>query len=241
MALLLPLKGVLFFGLFIALRLRARSAFLSAASLTNYSEFGLIVASVVLPQWLMPLAITVVFSFIVSAQINRIAHPLYERLAPRLIRCERNIRHPDEQPVSLGDARILVMGMGRTGRAAYDYLANKGFRLISLDSDPVMVEKSAQEGRNVLFADAEDQMFWQSLEMNEVEAVILAMNDAEAKIISTRKLRESGFNGLIVSHAMYEDIAQRIQEAGADRTYLTMSEAGAGLAENVSRELQARR
>ena len=71
--------------------------------------------------------------------------------------------------------------------------------------------------------------------------MILAMNDPEAKIISTRKLRESGFGGLIVSHAMYEDIAQRIQEAGADRTYLTMSEAGAGLAENVSRELQAPR
>ena len=238
MALLLPLKAVLFFGLFIAFRLRARSAFLSAASLTNYSEFGLIVASVVLPQWLMPLAITVALSFIISAQINRVAHPLYERLAPRLIRCERNIRHPDEQPVSLGDAQILIMGMGRTGRAAYDHLNAKGYRLVSLDSDPVMVEKNTAEGRHILFADAEDQMFWQSLEMNQVEAVVLAMNDPEAKIISTRKLRESGFGGLIVSHAMYEDIAQRIQEAGADRTYLTMSEAGAGLAENVARELQ---
>ncbi|KXO77100.1 cation:proton antiporter family protein [Stutzerimonas stutzeri] len=238
MALLLPLKAVLFFGLFIAFRLRARSAFLSAASLTNYSEFGLIVASVVLPQWLMPLAITVALSFIISAQINRVAHPLYERLAPRLIRCERNIRHPDEQPVSLGDAQILIMGMGRTGRAAYDHLSAKGYRLVSLDSDPVMVERNTAEGRRILFADAEDQMFWQSLEMNDVKAVILAMNDPEAKIISTSKLRESGFGGLIVSHAMYEDIAQRIQEAGADRTYLTMSEAGAGLAENVARELQ---
>jgi len=128
--------------------------------------------------------------------------------------------------------------MGRTGRAAYDHLSAKGYRLVSLDSDPVMVERNTAEGRRILFADAEDQMFWQSLEMNDVKAVILAMNDPEAKIISTRKLRESGFGGLIVSHAMYEDIAQRIQEAGADRTYLTMSEAGAGLAENVARELQ---
>ncbi|GEM_PF-6193200 len=44
-------------------------------SVTNYSEFGLIVASVVLPQWLMPLAITVALSFIISAQINRVAPP----------------------------------------------------------------------------------------------------------------------------------------------------------------------
>ena len=240
-ALLLPLKGALFFFLFLLFRLRARSAFLSAASLTNYSEFGLIVASVVLPQWLTPLAITVALSFVFSAQLNRISHPLYDRLAKRLIPLERNTRHPDEQPVSLGDAQILIMGMGRTGRAAYDHLSKQGWRLVSLDSDPVTVEKSSEKGRQVLFADAEDQMFWESLEMNKVEAVILAMNDAEAKVISTRKLRGKGFEWLIVSHAMYEDIAQQIEEAGADRTYLTMSEAGAGLAENVSRELLANR
>ncbi|MCQ4296944.1 cation:proton antiporter [Pseudomonas stutzeri] len=237
MAVLLPLKGVLFFFLFLGFRLRARSAFLSASSLTNYSEFGLIVASVVLPQWLTPLAVAVALSFVVSAQLNRVVHPLYERLARRLIPLERNIRHPDEQPVSLGDAQILIMGMGRTGRAAYDHLSAKGYRLVSLDSDPVMVERNSAEGRHILFADAEDQMFWQNLQMNDVKAVILAMNDAEAKIISTTKLRGNGFSGLIVSHAMYEDIAQRIQEAGADHTYLTMSEAGAGLAENVARAL----
>ncbi len=236
-ALLLPLKGMLFFFLFLSFRLRARSAFLSASSLTNYSEFGLIVASVVLPQWLTPLAISVALSFVISAQLNRIVHPAYERLAKWLIPLERNTRHPDEQPVSLGDAQILVMGMGRTGRAAYDHLLRKGFRLVSLDSDPVMVERNVAEGRNVFFADAEDQMFWQNLQMNDVKAVVLAMNDAEAKIISTTKLRSIGFKGLIVSHALYEDIAERIQAAGADHTYLTMTEAGTGLAENVAQEL----
>lgn len=240
MSLLLPLKGLLFFGLFLMFRLRARSAFLSGVSLTNYSEFGLIVASVVLPQWLIPLAITVALSFVISAQLNRFAHPLYERLAKRLIPLERDIRHPDEQPVSLGDAQVLIIGMGRTGRAAYDYLKDKGFKLFSLDSDPAMIELNSQAGRRIQFADGEDQMFWQSLKMPAVEAVILAMNDAEAKIISTHKLRERGFKGLIVSHAMYEDLAQRIQEAGADHTYLTMSEAGSGLAEHVARGLQAR-
>ncbi|MCY1556746.1 hypothetical protein D9M68_935230 [compost metagenome] len=76
--------------------------------------------------------------------------------------------------------------------------------------------------------------------MPNVDAVILALNDEEAKVIATQKLRERGFNGLVVSHAMYEDIAMRIQAAGADHTYLTMSEAGSGLAEHVARGLQAR-
>ena len=238
MSLLLPLKTLLFFFLFLAFRLRSRSAFLSAASLTQYSEFGLIVTSVLMPQWLVPLAISVAFSFILSAQFNRVSAQLYDRLASRLIPLERNIRHPDEQPVSLGDAQILVMGMGRSGRAAYDYLHEKGYRLVSLDSDLEKVERAARDGRNILYADAEDQTFWQSLEMNQTEAVILTLNDAEAKVIACHKLREKGFKGLVVSHALYEDVARQIQAAGADHTYLTMAEAGVGLAQGVAEQLQ---
>jgi len=121
-ALVLPLKGVLFFFLLLLFRLRARSGFLSALALTNYSEFGLIVASVALPEWLVPLAITVALSFVISAPLNRFAHVLYEHWSGTLARFESQKRHPDEQPISLGDTRVLVMGMGRTGTAAYDWL-----------------------------------------------------------------------------------------------------------------------
>ena len=75
----LALKGVLFFALLVAFKLRARSAFLTALSLTAYSEFGLIVAAGVLPDLLVPLAIAVSISFVISAPLNRYAHPLYER------------------------------------------------------------------------------------------------------------------------------------------------------------------
>ena len=135
------------------------------------------------------------------------------------------------------DPEVYVHRVGRTGRAAYDRLHEKGYRVVALDSDPVAIESSLAAGRNARFADAEDQVLWQSLDMPGVHSVILAMNDAEAKTIAARKLRERGFDGLIVAHAMFDDIAQRIEEAGADQTYLTMSEAGAGLAEQVDREL----
>ncbi len=71
LAVLLPLKAVLFFFLLLLFKLRARSAFLSGLSLTNYSEFGLIVANIVLPQWLIPLAIAVSLSFLISAPLYR--------------------------------------------------------------------------------------------------------------------------------------------------------------------------
>ncbi|MEO9587030.1 MULTISPECIES: cation:proton antiporter family protein [Marinobacter] len=231
--LVVPLKGVLFFFLLLAFRLRSRSSFLSALSLTNYSEFGLIVASVALPEWLVPLAITVALSFVVSAPVNRLSHAVYERFSARLARFESQRRHPDEQPISLGNTRLLVMGMGRTGSAAYDQLAHEEPLIKALDSDPAKVEKHQREGRNVVFGDAEDISFWQGLHMPAVEAVILAMGDIEGKLIAARNLRKKGFTGYIVAHTLYADEAERIREAGADEAYLTMSETGVALASQV--------
>lgn len=231
--LIVPLKGLLFFFLLLAFRLRARSSFLSSLSLTNYSEFGLIVASVALPEWLVPLAITVALSFVVSAPVNRLSHTIFEHTGFRLTRFESQRRHPDEQPISLGSTKILIMGMGRTGTAAYDQLAKEELLIMGLDSDPAKVRTHEQKGRNVVFADGEDTSFWQGLYMPSVDSVILAMGDIEGKLIAARNLRKKGFTGFIVAHTLYPDEATQIREAGADEAYLTMSETGVALASQV--------
>jgi len=230
--LVLPLKGILFFFLLILFRLRARNSFLAGLALSAYSEFGLIVAAAVLPEWLVPLAITVSVSFVVAAPLNRLAHPLYERLEDFLARFEKEQVHPDEQAADLGDARVLVIGMGRTGTAAYDFLRDR-CPVIGLDADPYKVQEQVSAGRNVAYTDAEDANFWHGVDISGIEAVVLAMDDIESKLISARSLRALGFEGPIVSHALYEDHVDRIVAAGANKTYLTMYEAGVGLAEHT--------
>jgi predicted Kef-type K+ transport protein len=237
-AVMLSLKGILFFFLFLIFRLRARSSFLSSLLLTNYSEFGLIVASMALPQWLVPLALTVGLSFVISAPLNRMAHPIYARLARHIDRLESDQRHPDEQPVSLGDTRVLVIGMGRTGTAAYDQLRATEPRLMALDSDPVRIASHLSADRKVRFADAEDFNFWQTLDMPALEAVILCLHDMEGKLIATRQLRQRGFKGYIVAHTMHDDEVEKIREAGADDAYLTMSETGVALAGHIQEKRQ---
>lgn len=231
--LILPLKGILFFFLLLLFRLRARNAFLAGLTLSAYSEFGLIVAAVVLPDWLVPLALTVAVSFVIAAPLNRLAHPLYERLEDFLARFEKEQAHPDEQAANLGDARVLIIGMGRTGTAAYDFLKERTDKLIGLDADPYKVRDQIDAGRNVAYTDAEDANFWHGVDIGGVEAVVLAMDDIESKLIAARGLRALGFQGPIVSHALYEDHVDRITAAGANHTYLTMYEAGVGLAEHT--------
>lgn len=229
---LLPLKGILFFFLLMAFKLRARTSFLAALSLTAYSEFGLIVAAGIpaAEGFVVPLAIAVSVSFVIAAPLNRFAHPLFERLENTLQPFERKTRHPDEQARELGDANVMVFGMGRTGSAAYEELIEAGMRPVGLDADTYRAAAHAEAGRNVIFADAEDNNFWNNVSLDQIEAAVLAMDDIEAKLIAARTLRAQGFTGTIVSHALYVDHVDRIIEAGADQTYLTMKEAGRSLA-----------
>jgi predicted Kef-type K+ transport protein len=235
----LAFKGVLFFAIMVAFKLRARSAFLTALSLTAYSEFGLIVAAGVLPEYLVPLAITVSISFVIAAPLNRFAHVLYERNEGRLRRFERDTIHPDEQPRNIGDADVLIFGMGRTGSAAYKFVEDQGLKPIGLDADTYKAKAHQEAGRNVFFADAEDSNFWSSCNLGGIRAVILAMDDLEAKRIAARALRERGFGGPIVAHALHDAHEEEIREAGADYTYLTMNQAGISLAETATVALRA--
>ena len=230
---LLPLKTALFFFILVRFRLRARSAFLTSLSLASYSEFGLIVANLMLPEWIVPLALAVALSFVLAAPLNRIAHGLYARWETRLLQFELDQRHPDEQPVSLGMAHILIMGMGRIGTAAYDFLHERQERIVGLDADPAKIERHRRAGRRVLYADGEDPGFWHGLNMEHVDAVILSMNDPEAKITAARQLRTHGYRGVIVAPCLFEDEAEAVLAAGADRAFLAWPEVGVGLAEHV--------
>lgn len=234
LALALPLKGLLFFALLIACRLRVRNALISALTLTCYSEFGLIVAAVTLDQWLVPIALAVAISFVIAAPVNRYSNQIVERLEPTLKRFERRHEHPDEQPVALGDADVLVLGMGRVGTATYDFIQSRGLKAVGIDSDPSQVEKQRRTGRNVAYADADDPFFWHSLDLSRPRAVVLALAGGESKETAARQLRRSGYSGWIVGHAMHQAEADRITANGADRTYLTMTQAGVGLGEHVT-------
>jgi predicted Kef-type K+ transport protein len=236
-ALILPLKGLLFFFILILFRLRARNAMLAGLSLTAYSEFGLIVSAAVLPEWIVPLALTVAISFVIAAPLNRFAHPLFARFERFLGTLERKSKHPDEEPAEFGDAQVLVLGMGRTGSAAYDYLVECGNSVIGLESDPYRVAAQVEKGRRVLYTDAEDSNFWHGADFSGIRAVVLAMDLVDAKVFAARQLRARGFTGAVISHALYEDHVARIVAAGADQTYLTMQEAGKGLGEHVQSAL----
>jgi predicted Kef-type K+ transport protein len=245
LVLLLPIKSLFYFIVLLAFRLRARSSFLAALSLTTYSEFGLIIAQLGVQNdwfsadWLVTMAFAVALSFILAAPLNRVAHDLYSRLESLLIRLESKRRHPDDEPIHLGSAQLLIVGMGRVGTGAYNFLNHRDLRCVGLDSDPAQVERHLKDGRRVVYADAEDPGLWMNLHLQNITAVLLAMPDLEANTIAVKQLRQVGYTGFIGATGVYPEHVDAVVNAGADVAYNYYDEVGVGFAEHVWEKLQA--
>lgn len=236
-AVLIPLQALSAFFLLVFFKLKARSAFLSALALANYSEFGLIISSAVMPELTVPLALSVAISFLISAPLNRYAHPIFGKLERHLVKFERNVRHPDETPIALGNADVIIIGMGMVGSSVYENLESR-FSLIGFDSDDDCIKEKASEGKNVIYTDAEGPHFWSNIDLRNIQACILCLPSIEAKVHATRHLRDAGFKGIINAYLLHADEAKDIISAGADVTYLAAKEAGKGMAVHTIESLK---
>lgn len=235
----LPLQGMLFFALFLLVGLRARTAFITSLSLMTYSEFALITSKVTAEAGLLPLGwvnvmgVAVALSLALAAPLNRFSHRLYGWLEPGLIRFESRRKHPDRTPTAIGRAQWLVMGMGRTGKAAYEALERHGYHVVGLDADPTRLEFHRESNRRVLYGDAEDPSLWENLHFSGLRGVIIALPDLAARQSAAQHLRANGFQGLIgvTSYHAREDAI--LLQTGVDVLFHPLTEAGERLAEKM--------
>lgn len=239
LVLLLPLKTALFFGLFVAFGLRARTAFVTSLSLSSYSEFALITSAAAVEGGLLPeswgrlLGLVVAFSLILAAPLNRSVHSLFQRFEPFLLRFERKGQHSDDEPTSLGGAEWLVVGMGRTGGAAYKMLAGQGYRVLGLDADEGKLEFHRAKKRHVRYGDAEDPELWERLDLTGLKGVLLTLPDLEAKLRAAHGLRQRGFSGIIAATSYHREEDPILDEAGVTLISHPFAEAGERLAERA--------
>ena len=246
LTLLVVLKVALFFFLFTRFKLRARTSVLTAFSLANYSEFGLLVGTIgvrnnwIGNEWLTVLAIALSISFIAASPLNTAAHSIFDRWAERLRVFQSKKRHPDDQPIDPGDAEVAIFGMGRVGTAAYDEMrARQGDVIIGVDFDREVVENHRAAGRNVIRGDVTDIDFWARTRMSadngKVRLVMLAMPDHAANMQAVSELKSDNFKGSIAATAQFDDQVEELKAAGVHGAFNFYAEAGHGFAEHVCR------
>ena len=243
---LVPVKTALFFGLFTRFKLRARTATVAALSLSNYSEFGLIVGTVAVAgggmsqAWLTVLALAVALTFALAAPLNATAEQLYRGTRHWLQRFETETRLPEDDYISPGNAEVLVFGMGRIGTGAYDTLQERfGHAVFGVDFDEETVARHQRAGRTVAQGDATDSDFWERMHLSgRVRLALLTMSHHPANLHAAERIAADSPEITIAAIAKHDDEIAELEAAGVRHVFNFYAETGAGFAEDVCKRLE---
>jgi threonine dehydrogenase-like Zn-dependent dehydrogenase len=186
-------------------------------------------------------AIAVSVSFAIASPFTSASEAAYQRLKPFWDRFQSGRVHPNDQMIDTGDARVLIIGMGRVGTGAYDELSKTfGNRIIGIEHDEQRAVLQRSRGRNVLVGDATDTDFWNKLRLSATkELIVLAMPSHNSNVFAAQQIRSVGINCQVVAIAKF---AEEVEElASLDVPSFNMySEAGSGLARHAMEALSIR-
>lgn len=238
---LIPVKMVLFFFLFTRFKLRARTSALASFSLTNYSEFGLIVGTAAalkgwLPlEWLIIFALCISFSIILSAPLNIAAQRIYTFIQKPLLRFETKERLAEDEPIVFSNEEVLVFGMGRTGSEVYRVMEEKYQKnVLGVDINMYTVEKQNQLDRNVLLGDVTDLNFWQRVNLSKnLPLIILTTPSHLTHMTVVELLHDIHCDIKVAAISRYDDEMLELKEAGVDVVFNLYEEAGFGFADHT--------
>jgi voltage-gated potassium channel Kch len=239
-------KSAFFYTLMTRFKLRARTSLLATLNLTNYSEFGLIVAAIGVTngwmdgEWLVVIAIALSLSFVIAAPLNSIDDRIYSQFRGFWMRFQRKERLADDMLMDTLGATIAVFGMGRVGCGAYDKMRElHSDTVVGIDFDADLVKEHQAMGRKVLHGDPSDADFWDKIEQSHtIELVMLALPNLEANLDALEQLRKISFPGRITATARFPDEVKLLRQSGATDVFNIYTEAGAGFAEHVEARKQ---
>ena len=235
------LKSALFFALLTRFKLRARTSLLASLNLTNFSEFGLIVAAIGVANgwldndWLIVIAISLTISFAMAAGLNAASQHLYTRHRDFWKRLQRDDLISDDQLLDTKGATIAIIGMGGIGTGAYDTMRElHGETVVGVDIDHITARNQRATGRNVLHGDPSDADFWDRMQAtHSLELVMLALPKQAINLAVLEQLQESSYSGPVAATAKFPDEVEALKEAGATTVFNIYTEAGAGFAGHV--------
>jgi predicted Kef-type K+ transport protein len=244
LALVLFVRPLLYHFLLILFRIRARTAFLAGISLFNYSEFGLIVASIavtngVIPeQWLTTLALSMSLSFFISTPFNVRVHSIFAKYHDWLHRYERAEHLSQDEINDCGTSQFVVLGMGRVGKGVYEYLREQyGDNIVGVEENYEKSLELQEQGYNSVSGDATDYEFWAKTDLSNIKLICVSLTNHHENISVVNLLQQIGYKNKLAVISRFPDEKRELEALGCIAFDL-YAEAGHGFAEHVLNEIK---
>ncbi|WP_404383441.1 cation:proton antiporter [Caenispirillum salinarum] len=220
---------------------RKRTGFLAGLTVAQISEFSLIFMAMGLTLGHVTgadvglVTLVGIVTIGLSTYMILYSHRLYRWLEPVLGPFERKVAHreagPDDEAV---EARpdVILFGLGRYGSNIVRGLARRDIAVLGVDFDPEVVRERREAGWSVVYGDASDPDFAETLPLSTANWVILAVpavrpvpGASDPSETNVRALRAGGYGGRIAATAHSAADAARLKRAGADVVLLPYADA----------------
>ena len=120
--------------------------------------------------------------------------------------------------------------MGNIGSGAYSAMQERyGNAVLGVDDNDRKLEHCRDCGQRVVAADASDPLFWSSVDLEQVEQVMLALTNHRENMLVGKLLREKGYRGLITAIVRFAEEAEELVKYDIS-SFNMFAEAGTGFA-----------
>jgi Kef-type K+ transport system membrane component KefB len=222
-AFVLVVKPVVISLLLLAMRYRTPVSLETGLTLAQISEFSLILAALgveagqIDEETTTLLTLVALITIAVSSYLLRYGESISRRLTPALERLERRDSARTTPPAHAPPPDVVVLGLGRYGDGIVAGLRDRGLRVLGVDFDPLALSRFAEQGVDVLYADAEDPELPAILPLPHSGWIVSTVRRVDANLALLSALRHRGYVGKVAVAAHRADEAERLLAAGANR------------------------
>lgn len=229
---------------------RKRTGFLAGLTVAQISEFSIVFVAMGIALGhvgVEALGITTLVGLITitgSTYMILYSQPLYERLAPWLGVFERKTPSRElaarEQEEGQERPAVIVFGLGRYGTRLLEQLHAGGIQVLGVDFDPEAVKGLRERRLPVIYGDAEDPSFVESLPLGHARWVISTLPDWPSTKTLLQALHHANWKGPVAAAA--RDAQQKIALtlAGVSMMLNPFEDAADFAAQRLSADLKMR-
>jgi Kef-type K+ transport system membrane component KefB len=225
----------------------ARTSFLAGLTVAQISEFSLILAALGLTlghideQTLGLITLVGLITIGTSTYLILYSHPIYDRVAPWLKIFERKKADRDARHAESVEAHdVIIFGLGRYGTGIARGLKASNVSLLGIDFDPEAVHSRQDEGIDMVFGEADDPEFMNTLPLGQAHWIISTVPSVDLNLTVLRSVRQHGFDGKIAVTSHHEVEDERLRQAGADLILRPYADAAVRASEMIVESMPAK-
>ncbi|QEL56048.1 monovalent cation:proton antiporter family protein [Chromobacterium paludis] len=236
LALLLPLKLGVVFGLARLFGHRANESMRAALALAQGGEFGFVLLALAMNLKLVPtvMAQAAIAAILMSMLIAPFLILYGDRITRRLIKQDWMLQSLDLHQMLVASMsksdHVLICGYGRSGQALARLLEAENINMFALDMDPERVREAGEAGDPVVFGDAGKKEVLIAAGLMRAKVVVVTFADTHAAMRILHTVREARPELPVIVRTVDDSDLDTLRQAGADEVVAEVMEGSLMLA-----------